>query len=330
MFKLAAEAYLSLLLFWAGLWFWNAFLERRGQRHIGYASQKLLSTAKPAWKERLLKNLFRLKMASLLLFIVALARPQRLNTVQVEEQKGMDILLTLDISGSMASIDFTPKNRLEVAKEVIAAFIEKRKTDRLGLVIFAATAYTKCQLTVDYDILKFNLQETELGELEDGTALGMALATAVNRIRNAPAKTKIIILLTDGVNNRGEIDPRDAAKMARDFNIKVYTIGAGIRGEAPYPVLDSFGRQQYVMVNVEIDEALLQEIAKTTGGLYFRATDRDSLQTIFGEIDRWEKTRIKTRKHYETTELFHYFLALGLLLLLLLETARRSFLRTLP
>jgi len=330
MFKLAAKAYLPLLLLWTGLWFWSAFLERKGQRHIGYASQKSLPTAKPAWKERLLKNLFRFKMASLLLFIIALARPQLLNTTQVEEQKGMDILLTLDISGSMASIDFTPKNRLEVAKEVIAAFIEKRKTDRLGLVIFAATAYTKCPLTIDYDILKFNLQDTELGELEDGTALGMALATAVNRIRNAPAKTKIIILLTDGVNNRGEIDPRDAAKMARDFNIKVYTIGAGIRGEAPYPVLDSFGRQQYVMVNVEIDETLLQEIAKTTGGLYFRATDRDSLQTIFSEIDRWEKTRIKTRNYYETTELFPYFLALGLLLLLLVETARRSFLRTLP
>ena len=278
----------------------------------------------------LLKNLNRIKMASLLLFILALARPQLLNTYQVEEQKGMDILLTLDISGSMASIDFKPKNRLEVAKEVIAAFIEKRKTDRLGLVIFAATSYTKCPLTVDYDMLKFYLQETDLGELEDGTALGMALATSVNRIQHSAAKTKIIILLTDGVNNRGEIDPRDAAKMARDFNIKVYTIGVGTRGEAPYPVLDSFGRQQYVMVNVEIDETLLQEIAKTTGGLYFRATDRDSLKNIFSEIDRWEKTRIKTKNYYETTELFPYFLALGLLLLFLVETARRSFLRTLP
>jgi Ca-activated chloride channel family protein len=242
----------------------------------------------------------------------------------------MDILLTLDISGSMASVDFKPKNRLEVAKEVIAAFIEKRRSDRLGLVIFAATSYTKCPLTVDYDMLKFYLQDTELGELEDGTALGMALATSVNRIQNSGAKTKIIILLTDGVNNRGEIDPRDAAKMARDFGIKVYTIGVGTGGEAPYPVLDSFGRRQYVMVSVEIDEALLQEIAKTTGGLYFRAIDRDSLRTIFREIDRWEKTKIKTKNYYETTELFPYFLTMGLLLLLLVESARRSFLRTLP
>lgn len=330
MFRLAAKIYLLLLLLWPLLLWWNNFLTRKGRRHIWFAAKKLLPAAKLTWKVALLKNLNRFKMASLLLFILALARPQLLNTYQVEEQKGMDILLTLDISGSMASIDFKPKNRLEVAKEVIAAFIEKRKTDRLGLVIFAATSYTKCPLTIDYDILKFYLQETDLGELEDGTALGMALATSVNRIQHSGAKTKIIILLTDGVNNRGEIDPRDAAKMARDFNIKVYTIGVGTRGEAPYPVIDSLGRQQYVMVNVEIDEALLQEIAKTTGGMYFRATGRDSLQNIFSEIDRWEKTKIKTKNYYETTELFPYFLALGLLLLFLVETARRSFLRTLP
>jgi Ca-activated chloride channel homolog len=330
MFRLAAKIYLLLLLLGPLLLWWNNFLARKGRRHVWFAAKKLLPAAPPTWKGALLKNLSHIKMASLLLFIFALARPQLLNTYQVEEQKGMDILLTLDISGSMASIDFKPKNRLEVAKEVIAAFIEKRKTDRLGLVIFAATSYTKCPLTIDYDILKFYLQETELGELEDGTALGMALATSVNRIQNSGAKTKIIILLTDGVNNRGEIDPRDAAKMARDFNIKVYTIGVGTRGEAPYPVVDSFGRQQYVMVNVEIDEALLQEIAKTTGGMYFRATDRNSLRNIFNEIDRWEKTKIKIKTYYETTELFPYFLALGLLLLFLVETARRSILRTLP
>jgi Ca-activated chloride channel family protein len=330
MFRLAAKAYLLLLLLWPLLWWWDRFLSRRGGRHIWFAAQPLLPAPKPAWKEWLLKNLQHFKTASLLLFILALSRPQLLNTFQVEEQPGMDILLTLDISGSMASVDFKPKNRLEVAKEVIAAFIEKRKTDRLGLVIFAAVSYTKCPLTVDYDMLKYQLQETELGELEDGTALGMALATSVNRIQHSGAKTKIIILLTDGVNNRGEIDPRDAAKMARDFNIKVYTIGAGTRGKAPYPVLDSFGRQRFVMVDVEIDETLLQEIAGTTGGLYFRAIDRSSLSQIFTEIDRWEKTKIKAKTYHETTELFPYFLSLGLLLLFLVETARRSFLRTLP
>ncbi len=330
MFKLAAKIYLLLLLLLPWLAWWDHFLARKGRRHIWFPSQKFFPAAAPTLKTVLIRNLNRFKMAALLLFILALARPQLLNTYRIEEQKGMDILLTLDISGSMAAIDFKPKNRLEVAKEVIASFIEKRRSDRLGLVIFAATSYSKCPLTVDYDILKFYLQDTELGELEDGTALGMALANSVNRIRHAATKTKIIILLTDGVNNRGEIDPRDAAKMARDFNIKVYTIGVGTRGEAPYPVLDSFGRQQYVMVNVEIDEPLLQEIAKTTGGLYFRATDPDSLRNIFGEIDRWEKTRIKSKSYYETTELFPYFIALGLLILFLVETARRSFLRTLP
>jgi Ca-activated chloride channel family protein len=330
MFKLADKAYLLLLLLLPLLAWWNRFQARRGQRHICFPSQSLFPAAAPRLKSVLIRRLNLFKMAALSIFIVALARPQRLNTYQVEEQKGLDILLTLDISGSMAAVDFKPKNRLEVAKEVIASFVEKRRSDRLGLVIFAATSYTKCPLTIDYDILKFYLQETELGELEDGTALGMALATSVNRIRQATAKTKIIILLTDGVSNRGEIDPRDAAKMARDFNIKVYTIGVGTRGEAPYPVLDSFGRLQHVMVNVEIDEPLLQDIAKTTGGLYFRATDRNSLQNIFGEIDRWEKTKIKSRSYYETTELFPYFIAMGLLILFLVETARRTFLRTLP
>jgi Ca-activated chloride channel family protein len=330
MFRLAAKLYLLLLLLPPLLTWWRRFLSRRGQRHVWFPARALLPAPAPTLKDALVRSLERGKTAALILFILALARPQRLDTYQVEEQRGLDILLTLDISGSMAALDFTPKNRLEMAKEVIASFIEKRRNDRLGLVVFAATSTTKCPLTVDYDILKFYLQETELGELEDGTAIGMALAASVNRIRHSAAKTKIIILLTDGVNNRGEIDPRDAAKMARDFNVKVYTIGVGTRGEAPYPVLDSFGRTQHVMVNVEIDETLLREMAKTTGGLYFRATDPDSLRAIFSEIDRWEKTSIKSRNYYETTELFPFFIALGLLILLLVEVARRSFLRTLP
>ncbi|MCU0237147.1 MAG: VWA domain-containing protein [Acidobacteria bacterium] len=330
MFRFAAKLYLLLLLLLPLLAWWRRYLSRRGQRHVWFPSRALLPAPAPTLKAALVSGMERCKAVALLLFILALARPQWLNTTQVEEQRGLDILLTLDISGSMAAIDFKPKNRLEVAKEVIASFIEKRRNDRLGLVVFAATSTTKCPLTVDYDILKFYLQETELGELEDGTAIGMALAAAVNRIRHSTAKTKIIILLTDGVNNRGEIDPRDAAKMARDFRVKVYAIGVGTRGEAPYPVLDSFGRRQHVMVNVEIDESLLREMAGTTGGLYFRATDRDSLQSIFSEIDRWEKTNIKSRNYYATTELFPWFIGLGLLLLLLVEAARRSFLRTLP
>ncbi len=309
---------------------WHLYLARKGHRHIRFPSRKLIPEQADALKIMLIRNLFALKVFALILLVIALAGPQIRHIYQIEQNRGIDILLTLDTSGSMGSIDFKPRNRLEVAKEVIASFIEKRKTDRLGLVIFAATAYTKCPLTIDYEILKTFLQEARLGELEDGTAIGMALATSINRIRSSSAKTKIIILLTDGNNNRGEIDPRDAARMAKDFNIKVYTIGVGTRGEAPYPVVDQLGQQQYVMVQVEIDEALLQDIAKTTGGLYFRATDKDSLQSIFTEIDRWEKSKIAFKSYSETTELFPYFVAAGLFLLLLVEVARRSFLRTLP
>lgn len=330
MFQLANKYFLLLLLLIPGLVFWNLYIKKKGKHFIFFSSKKLISDSNKTVKYFLVKNLFYIKLISLVLLILALARPQVLDFYSIEKKKGIDILVTLDTSGSMASFDFKPKNRIEVAKEVIANFIKQRKTDRIGLVIFAGTSYTKCPLTIDYDILNYFLQETTLGELEDGTAIGMALATSVNRIKHSKAKTKIIILLTDGVNNRGEIDPLDAAKIARDFNTKVYTIGVGKRGEAPFPITDSLGRQQFVMVNVEIDEKLLQKIANDTGGLYFRATDKTSLQQIFSEINRWEKTEISTKKHSRTRELFPYFLLAALIIFILVEVAKRSFLRILP
>jgi Ca-activated chloride channel family protein len=330
MFQLANKLFLLLLVVVPGLVLWNRYVHKRGKRFIFFSSKKLISDSNDTWKIFFIKKMFYLKLISLVLLILALARPQILDFYSTEKKKGIDILVTLDISGSMASFDFKPKNRLEVAKEVIANFIKQRKTDRIGLVIFAGTSYTKCPLTIDYEILNYFLQETALGELEDGTAIGMALATSVNRIKHSQAKTKIIILLTDGINNRGEIDPLDAAKIARDFNTKVYTIGVGKRGEAPFPITDSLGRQQFVMVNVEIDEKLLQKIANDTGGLYFRATDKNSLQQIFSEINRWEKTEISTKKHSRTRELFPYFLMAALILLILIEIAKRSILRVLP
>lgn len=305
-------------------------MRHRGRHHIRVSAQTLFGLEPPGLKARLLQLLFPVKLTALALLILALARPQLLRTQRSEQARGFDILLALDISGSMGSIDFKPKNRLEVAKEVIAGFINRRSSDRIGLVAFAATAYTKCPLTIDYEILRHFLAETQLGEIEDGTAIGMALATAVNRLRTSTAKTKIIILLTDGNNNRGEIDPRDAARMARDASVKVYTIGAGTRGEAPYPIVDQLGQQQYVMVQVDIDETLLQDIARSTGGLYFRATDRDSLQRIFADIDRWEKSDIAVKTTTEVTEFFPYFIAAGLILLLAVEILRRSYLRVLP
>lgn len=324
------KIYLFLLLIVPLLILWEYYLTKKGRRFIFYSSKELLKNADRSVKSFFIKNLPYFKMIALILFIAALARPQILNYYSVENKKGINILITLDISTSMASVDFKPKNRLEVAKEVIANFIEKRKSDRIGLVIFAGACYTRCPLTIDYDLLRMFLKQTAIGELEDGTAIGMALATSVNRVKHSKAGTKIIILLTDGVNNRGEIDPRDAANIAKDFNIKVYTIGVGTRGQAPYPVTDPYGRTQYVMMDVGIDEELLQEIANNTGGLYFRATDKDSLQQIFTEIDRWEKTEITTRRHHEAEDIFVYFILAALLILLLAEFAKRTILRTLP
>jgi Ca-activated chloride channel family protein len=309
---------------------WHVYLKNKGKRFILYSSKNLIKSSDRTVKAFFIKNLFYFKLLALMLFIAALARPQELSYYEKESKKGIDILICLDISGSMASIDFTPKNRLEVAKDVIADFIKKRSTDRLGLVIFAGTSYTRCPLTIDYDMLKYFLEETRIGELEDGTALGMALATSVNRVRNSRSKTRIIILLTDGVNNRGEIAPRDAAQIARDFNVKVYTIGVGTKGQAPYPVMDAYGRTQLYMMEVEIDEELLKEIANNTGGLYFRATDKEKLEQVFNEIDRWEKTEISTKRYYNARDLYIYFIIAAFALLFLAEVVKRTILRTLP
>jgi Ca-activated chloride channel family protein len=326
----ANKIYFLCLIIIPLLILWHLYLKKKGKRFILFSSKKLIKSSDSTVKAFFIKNLFYLKLLALILFIAALARPQELSYYEKESKKGIDILISLDISGSMASIDFTPKNRLEVAKDVISDFIQKRSTDRLGLVIFAGTSYTKCPLTIDYDILKYFLAETRIGELEDGTALGMALATSVNRIRTSKSKTKIIILLTDGVNNRGEIAPRDAAQIAKDFNVKVYTIGVGTKGKAPYPVIDANGRTQLYMIDVEIDEELLKEIANNTGGLYFRAADKEQLQQIFDEIDRWEKTEISTKRYYNARDLYIYFIIAAFALFFLAEFAKRTILRTLP
>jgi Ca-activated chloride channel homolog len=326
----ANKAYLLLLAVVPLLVMWNIFTQKQGKRFIFFSSKKIVRNANSTIRAFFIRNLIYLKLLALILFILALARPQHLEHFEKENRKGIDILITLDISGSMASVDFKPKNRLEVAKDVIAEFIKKRNNDRLGLVAFAGQSYTKCPLTIDYDVLRFVLENTAIGELEDGTALGMALATSVNRIRHSKSKTKIIIMLTDGVNNKGEIDPRDAAGIAKDFNVKVYTIGVGTRGKAPHPVTDNYGRKQYVMVDVQIDEELLKEIANNTGGLYFRATDKEQLQQIFDEIDRWEKTEISTKRYYNAHDIYIYFLLTALTLLLIAEFAKRTILRTLP
>jgi Ca-activated chloride channel family protein len=214
--------------------------------------------------------------------------------------EGIDIVLTQDISGSMLSRDFKP-DRLEAAKNIATEFISGRPYDRIGLVVFSGESFTQCPLTTDHAVLINLLREIQSGMIEDGTAIGMGLATAVNRIKDSQAKSKVIILLTDGVNNRGEIAPETAAEIAKTFGIRVYTIGVGTQGMAPYPVQTPFGIQ-YQDMPVEIDEGILQKIAQTTGGKYFRATDNDSLEKIYKEIDKLEKSKIDVRQFSKKEE----------------------------
>ena len=275
--------------------------------------------------------LFLLKIAAFVFFMIALARPQKMFVGENVYTRGIDIVITLDISGSMAAEDFKPKNRLEVAKKVMEDFIQGRKTDRIGLVLFAAKAVTRCPVTIDYDVLKRFIDTTHLGMLPDGTAIGNALAVAVGRLKNSKAKTKIVILLTDGVNNTGEIDPITAADMAKALGVKVYTIGVGTRGSAPVPVINPYtGEKVYQRMEVKIDEDLLRKIANMTGGSYFRATDTKALEKIFHQIDSMEKTKIKIQKWAEYQELFEPYLKIGLLILLMWFVLSETIFRRVP
>ena len=253
---------------------------------------------------------FVLRIAAFALLVVALARPQGVE----EQSRTNDIMLSIDISGSMLARDFQP-DRLEAAKEVAAAFISDRIGDRIGVAVFAGESFTQSPLTTDKSTLQTMLARVRSGIIEDGTAIGNGLATALNRLRESEAKSKVVILLTDGVNNRGEIAPLMAADIAADMGIKVYTIGVGKRGKAPYPVMDPFGDISYQMMDVEIDEETLTEIASRTGGKYFRATDKEKLKAIYDEINTLEKSKV------EITELTIYhekFLPLLLLAMALL------------
>jgi Ca-activated chloride channel family protein len=265
--------------------------------------------------------LFALRIIAITLLIIVIARPQKTDKYQDVTTEGIDIVLTQDISGSMLSRDFKP-DRLEAAKNIATEFISGRPYDRIGLVVFSGVSFTQCPLTTDHAVLINLLREIQSGMIEDGTAIGMGLATAVNRIKDSQAKSKVIILLTDGVNNRGEIAPETAAEIAKTFGIRVYTIGVGTQGMAPYPVQTPFGIQ-YQDIPVEIDEAILQKIAETTGGKYFRATDNDSLEKIYKEIDKLEKSKIDVKQLIRKEE--KYLLpALVAFCLLMLELAARN------
>jgi Ca-activated chloride channel family protein len=289
-----------------------------------------LEGVRPSWTISLRHVLFGTGICSLALLIAAMARPQKGTQAAEVLTEGVDIVIALDASGSMAAEDFEPRNRFNVAKLVAGKFIEGLQYDRAGLVVFAAKAYTRCPLTLDYAALKNALSGTELGTIEDGTAIGNALATCLNRLRGSKAKSKLVILVTDGVNNRGEIQPLDAAEIARSLGVKIYAIGVGSNGTAKFPVNDPVYGKTYADLEVEIDEDSLRQIAARTGGQYYRATDRSALERIFKEVGRLEKTKMKVKTYIHYNELYANFLLPALTLVFIGTLAGFTRFRKIP
>lgn len=269
--------------------------------------------------------LYAIRIIAVLLLIIVLARPQSTDKFQDVSTEGIDIVMALDISGSMLARDFKP-DRLEASKDVATEFISGRPYDRIGLVVFSGESFTQCPLTTDHAVLINLMREIQSGMIEDGTAIGMGLANAVNRIKDSEAKSKVIILLTDGVNNMGEVAPATAAGIAKTFGIRVYTIGVGTQGMAPYPVQTPFGIQ-YQNMPVEIDEGILKEIAQTTGGRYFRATDNDKLVQVYQEIDKLEKSKIDVKQFIKKDEKYLTPAIIAFCLLVIEMLVRNSVLR---
>jgi Ca-activated chloride channel family protein len=265
---------------------------------------------------------------------LALARPQFAHGHAEAQVSGIDIVLALDVSGSMQAMDFKidgqPANRIDIVKTVVAKFIQDRPNDRIGMVAFAGLPYLVSPLTLDHDWLEQNLSRVQTAGVEDGTAIGSALATCVNRLRDTPAKSKIVVLLTDGMNNSGKISPATAAEAAKALGVKVYTIAAGVRGDAPVPVKDQFGNTQLVMSKVDVDEETLQKIAAGTGGQFYRATDTESLQHIYAEINRLEETTQTVHKYEHYQELFAWALIPALAVLGLTVGLEQTRYRRLP
>lgn len=319
---------LWLLLILPLVGYWLFAKDKKTRPYLHYSDTRVGGKLKKTWKVRLYPVLNVLRLLCIALLIVALARPQTKSKNSRKNIEGVDIVMAMDISGSMLAEDFKP-NRLESSKQLAKEFIQARESDRIAIVAFSGEAYTQCPLTIDHGILENRLKELQSGVIPDGTALGDGLAVAINRIRQSDAKSKVVILLTDGVNNAGSIDPLTAADIAKTFGIKVYTIGVGTRGLAPYPFRTPFGIQ-YQNTKVEIDEELLGQIAEETGGRYFRATNENNLKEIFNEIDQLEKTKIEVVSFEHRSEEYKPLLWWALVLLLLEITGRLFVFKTLP
>jgi Ca-activated chloride channel family protein len=301
------------------LWIWYYFRQREQAAQLQISSLKGIT--QNSWKAKGRHLLFLFRTIALAILIIAFARPQ--STLSWEDMitEGIDIVISMDISGSMLAQDLKP-DRLEASKNVAMNFISGRPNDRIGLVIFSGESFTQCPLTTDHQVLQNLFANVKSGMVEDGTAIGMGLATAVNRLKESEAISKVIILLTDGVNNQGSVAPLTAAKIAQKFGIRVYTIGVGTKGYAPYPFKTPFGTTVYQDVEVQIDEETLQNIASVTNGQYFRATSNKALESIYREIDQLERSKIEIKEYHKKKEEF-FPLALLALTLLIIEFALR-------
>ena len=307
---------------------WYIWQQKKLGASLQFSSNMGFARIPKSWKYYFRHSVFVLQMLSLSILIVALARPQSSNSWSNVTTKGIDIVIALDISGSIMAMDFTP-NRIEAAKDVAIQFISGRPNDRIGLVIFSGESFTQCPLTTDHATVINLFKGVESGMIEDGTAIGNGLATAVSRLKDSDAISKVVILLTDGENNRGEIAPVTAGELAKTFGIRVYTIGIGTMGMAPFPVQTPFGVQVRDM-EVRIDEPLLQKIASTTGGKYFRATNNNKLTEIYQEIDKLEKSKIDVKEYSKKQEEYLKYASAGTLLLLLGMFLKTTLFRNIP
>ncbi len=324
----ANPSLLFLLLLIVPIIVWYVLKYKKTHASIQVSTIKSIGKDHITYKHILRHVVFAFKVIALALIIVAMARPQSTLSWKNQESEGIDIVLALDISSSMLARDFEP-DRLEAAKDLAIQFIAGRRNDRIGLVVFSGESFTQCPLTTDHAVLINLFRDIKSGIIEDGTAIGMGLATSVNRIKDSDAKSKVIILLTDGVNNQGAIAPATAAELAQTFGIRVYTIGVGTQGMAPYPVQTPFGTQLRNMP-VEIDEETLQEIAQNTGGEYFRATDNEKLRQIYEQIDQLEKSKIEVKEFSQKDEEFLTFVLIAGVLLLIDIILRNTLLRQIP
>lgn len=324
-FLFANPEYGYLLLLLPALSIWYVLQHQKRNTHLQIASFNELSIK--SWKSKGRHLLFVFRILAIGFLTIALMRPQTAASWEDVTAEGIDIVLSMDISGSMLAQDLKP-NRLEASKEVAMNFISGRPNDRIGLVIFSGESFTQCPLTTDHKVLQNLFQDVKSGMIQDGTAIGMGLATAISRLKNSEALSKVVILLTDGVNNQGAIAPLTAAEIAQQFDVRVYTIGVGTKGYAPFPFQTAFGTTVYQDVEVNIDEETLQNIATATGGKYFRATSNEALTTIYQEIDQLERSKIEVKEFSRKNEEFFVFALIGLLLLLIEFSLRHTLLKS--